>query len=112
MDIRALSRIAPPTRGIVASFAHQGIAVCAPPQPCPFRSRLRRKGDLVALGLDNGGCRLLTAWIRAFSQGEESRSSWTEVQWTRSHALLRRAEKMTFKRFMPVARGTRPAYSK
>src|SRR5215471_15858499 len=51
MDTRALSKIAPPTRDIAASFARRGIAVSAPPRPCHFRSRLRRRGDLVALGL-------------------------------------------------------------
>src|SRR5262249_7920197 len=63
MDTRALSKIAPPTRDIAASFARRGIAASAPPRPCHFRSRLRRRGDLVALSLDGLYAGLFRAWI-------------------------------------------------
>src|SRR6476660_4902245 len=63
MDTRALWRIAPPMQSSVASFVRQGIEASAPPQPRHFLSRLRRRGDLVALDLDSLDASLLTAWI-------------------------------------------------
>src|SRR5262245_3373087 len=123
MDTRALSRIAPPTRGIAASFARRGIAVSAPPRPCHFRSRLRRRGDLVALGLD-GLCAGLFEFVHCRKAkirgrvGQRSNGrcptrrcgSASLVNYFAGILAPHDAEKMFLKRFMPVARGTRPAY--
>lgn len=57
-------------RDIAASSARRGIAAYAPPQPRLFQFRLRRKGDLVAPGLDGLWAGLITLGLAYFRKAK------------------------------------------